>query len=177
MSVFLSIVLCLPLVNSFVGKPLTFQYMLDSTNVVVIAKVNSIWYSMDTIEGIVNDKPFRRVTPITIVSSSIIALYTKNDSLLLPQGSFKIVYEGGECPDGSFLLNPDGPKFTTREVFLAALFDRPLQNSKTDHLYNVHPLMKYTIANDSVYLFTERPMPLCDAICKLSASFIQKANQ
>ncbi len=178
MSVFLSIVLSLPLFNSQVGfRPRTFQNMLDSTQIVVIAKVDSIWYSMDTIEGIANDKPFKHIRPITNILAGVVALYAKSDTLALPSGSVHIIHPGGEYPDGGFLEYPSQPKFTVGEVFLTPIFKMDRMKTSKEPLYEVLTIWKYTIANDSVFLYGEMPIPLCDAICKLSTSFIQKANQ
>ncbi len=166
MSVFLSFVLSLPLFNS-TSYRLTYDDMLDSAQIIVIGKVDSIWFSGE-------------VMPWTNISATILGLYTRNDSLPLPKGSIHIVEPGGTRPDGISMLISDLPQFQVGETFLAAVEqDTIWHNSATEPIYMVfyNDQGKYRISRDSVFLVWENPMPLCTAVCSLSSKFIQRDAQ
>lgn len=172
MSTLIALTLTAQLFNSCSGQPMNFQSMLDSAQQVVIAKVDSIWYSIDTLYAQIDGEQHRSIVLLTNVSCEVITLYTRNDSLPEPGRSVHIVYQGGEYPDGEFLYIPGSPSFEIGEVFLAALIKRPLQKSETPpFLYNVRSLWKYTISNDLVYLKTQAPISLGEALMALSSHF------
>jgi hypothetical protein len=165
MNMFLSLMLSLPLINS-TSHRLTFDEMLDSAKIIVIGKVDSIWYSTDD----------DRYMPWTNISATIIDLYVKSDSLTFPKGSIHIVEPGGIRTDGISVYMSDLPQFQVGETFLAAVEQKNWGKSNVGPVYGVYFNYqgKHTISRDSVHLMGQAPVSLGTAICKLCADFIKK---
>jgi hypothetical protein len=150
----------------------TFQLMLDSAQLVVIGKVDSMWYSVD-----------ERGEPWTNVLAELLTVYAKNDSLPVPKGSIHIAKYGGICSDGSVVEILPSPSFKIGEVFLAAVSENPGLSSKTERVYRTFSYWKYTIANDSILLYYSEPgleppsLSLAEVISALSSNLIKKETQ
>lgn len=149
-----------------------FQDMLDSAQVVIIGRVDSIWYSLETAP---QARCVGGILPLTNVYVKILSTYTR-DSILIPStNSLHLVHTGGTLPDGSFVEVEDGVKFREDEVFLASVQEYPLLSSREETIYIVTtPQWKYTIANDSVYLLGEEPISLDHALQSLSSNFMRQ---
>ncbi|MBN2378918.1 hypothetical protein JXM67_03855 [candidate division WOR-3 bacterium] len=86
----------------------TFQAMLDSAQIVVIAKVDSMYYTGG-----------EHSMPRTHYLAELIALCAKTDSLPLPKGSIHIVVDGGIGSDGRGYFCFASTSFKLGEVFLS----------------------------------------------------------
>jgi hypothetical protein len=172
MSVTLALLLVVPLCNATAANaPITFEDMVDSAQLVVIAKVDSIWYSLDTISGEINGQPFNSVLPHTRISAELLSAYA-TDSTLIPAGNtIHICYLGGIISPGYWLHVTPSVKFTEGETFLAPITVDPHFTRGDETVYNVSRIRwKYTIQNDSLIGEVES-IPLGEAINKLSSAF------
>jgi len=156
---------------STVQTPPTFQDMLDSAQIVVIAKVDSMWYSVD-----------ERGEPWTNVSADLLTAYVKNDSLPVPKGSIHLAKSGGICPDGSGVFTSPSPSFEIGETFLTALREHPTLSTNEERIFQPYWCWKYTITNDSIYLrygksgLEPRSLSLAEVITALSSNFIEEVK-
>ncbi len=160
------LLLAQPTRNWSVPLPMpTFDLMLDSAYIVVIAKVDSMWYSMHSGRAWTN------------YSAEILALYAKNDSLPLPKCSIRIVNVGGEYPDGSFEEVTEQPSFKIGEIFLASIEECRALHSETERAYQVPVYWKYTISGDSLWILDaalqSSKISIADAVSALSSHFIK----
>jgi hypothetical protein len=174
MSVTLALLLTEPLFNCWAALP--FQEMLDSTQLVAIAKVDSVWTVMDTIPSTDNTKPYHHITEQIHVSAKILALYAKNDSLSFPSGWVHIAYSSGRTflPDGGVIHTSGTPFYRLGETFLAPLFESSWLHSETEPIYRGTMTWKYTVSNDSIFLYCEDTyLSLTEAIDSLSSHFIK----
>jgi hypothetical protein len=175
MNVALALLLGTPLLNCWAALP--FQDMLDSTQLVVIAKVDSMWTLMDTIPSTTdNTKPYHHITEQIHVSAKILALYAKTDSLSFPSGWVHIAYSSGRTflPDGGVIHTSGTPSYRLGETFLVPLFESSWLHSETEPIYRGTMTWKYTVHNDSIFLYCEDTyLSLAEAIDSLSSHFIR----
>ncbi len=179
MNTALAVLLATPLIGSF-GVDLTFEDMLDSAQIVVIGRVDSIWYTLDTTNATINCKPYQLIGPWTHISAEVLALYVKGDSLPIPENLIHIVEQGGVDPDGTVEWIEGSCDFKLGEVFLAAVEDERNRwlHSATERLYVVPTSQwKYTISGDSVWIMDSMYKPshisLADVTEALSTHFIK----
>jgi hypothetical protein len=115
-----------------------FQEMLDSAQLVVIAKVDSIWYPMEP--GF----------PYTHVMAELLTVYVQDTSCVPRSDHIEIAFGGGRKADGGWLYMFPHPSFTEGEIFLAALQLHPYFYPKGFDIYYIN-IWKYTISNDSLF--------------------------
>ena len=150
MSITLALLLAVPLFNCS-GPVLTFQDMLDSAQLVVIGKVDSMWYEVDTIFGIPDVRDEMMITARTYVTAEILNAYAKDTSFIPSSRTIHITHAGGQIAPNRFIEYLPSVSFRKGEVFLAAVEKRyPPLNSEQD-IYRVSRVeWKYTIADDSL---------------------------
>ncbi|TKJ39663.1 hypothetical protein CEE36_10215 [candidate division TA06 bacterium B3_TA06] len=158
--------------SSAVPPPLpTFELMLDSAQIVVIGKVDSMWYSVDTISGEINGQPFNSTLPHTHISAEILSAYAKDSTLIPPTNTIHISHEGGMISPGRWVHVTPSVRFKEGEIFLAAIKIHPHFTGEDETIYCVSTKpWKYTIQNDSLIGDVES-IPLGEAIDKLSSAF------
>lgn len=167
MNVALALLLAVPLCNATAGvAPITFEDMVDSAQLVVIAKVDSMWERMDT--RLLADSTLKAF-PYTHVAAEIITVFYKDTSLLPNTNLLHLVYGGGL----GLHINPS-VSFEEGEVFLAAITPFVEFQSKKETVYRVvKRRWKYTIKNDSLVIHYADPLPIEQVIGTLSSSFTQ----
>lgn len=158
MNVTLALLLAVPLFNCG-GPSTTFEEMLDSTSLVVIARVDSIWYPIGEENG-----------PYTHVMAELLGVYTK-DTTLVPSSNFiHIVYGGGRLTQDKWVHIMPSVSFANGEIFLAPLESHP--QFKDEDVYKVvWRRWKYIIANDSVWIPSEGRRPLGEILEALTLGF------
>jgi hypothetical protein len=141
-----------------------FQEMLDSAQLVVIAKVDSIWYPIDPENG-----------PWTHVMAELLTVYVKDTTYIPRSNQIEIAFGGGRKADGGWLYIFPRLSFTEGEVFLAALQHHPYFYPKGFDIYHIYVSgWKFTIANDSLFGAGVRELevkPLGEALEALPKAF------
>jgi hypothetical protein len=167
MSVTLALLLAVPLCNATAAvAPITFEDMVDSAQLVVIAKVDSMWESIDPV---VRPDGTEFAAHHTHVLAELLTAYVKDTSLVPCSNSIHIVYAGGL----GLHINPS-VSFEEKEVFLAAITPHSRDQSKDETIYRVvWRRWKYTIKNDSLEIHYADPLPIEQVIGTLSSSFTQ----
>lgn len=171
MSITLALLLIVPISSSFPILP--FQQMLDSTQMVTIAKVDSMWTVMDTIPSRDNINPYDHIVVQKHVSARILSLYVKKDDIRLPTGSIHIIYSTETIsPDGSVVETPFSPYYRLGVTFLSPLHESARFHSDTEPIYRPAMIWMYPVQNDSISLYYEKTrIPLTEAIDSLSVYF------
>lgn len=165
MNITLALLLAVPLVGSTRLPAPTFQDMLDSAQLVVIAKVDSMWEQWDTL---VLDST-KSLWPRTYISAELLTVYVKDTTLIPHSNSICLAYIGG-C---GYMVRPSF-SFKEGELFLASVEkDKPYLIPLDEKIYRV-PIShwKYTIANDTLMNQYTPPIPLGDALQLLSSHFL-----
>jgi len=151
----------------------TFQMMLDSAKIVIIAKVDSMWFTGD-----------EHSMPRTHYLAELLALYTRSDSFPVPRGTVHIVEEGGIGSDGRAYFDSGEASYDLGEVFLAAIREYHWKLSDTEVIFTTTSnAWKYTITNDSIrlafgpYGFEPKTLSIAEVICALSSHFNKKAEK
>jgi hypothetical protein len=166
MSVTLALLLAAPLVGSTRSPAPTFQDMVDSAQLVVIARVDSIWEQWDTL--VLDIDSTKSLWPRTYVLAELLTVYTKDTTLVPRSNSICLAYIGG-C--GYMVVLSPSPTFKKGELFLASVEkDKPYLVPPDEKIYRVS--IKYTIANDTLMNQYTPPISLGDALQLLSSHFI-----
>jgi len=157
MSVALALLLTAPLFTATAAHaPITFEDMVDSANVVVMARVDSMWYPIDKENG-----------PHTHILAKLLTVYAKDTSLAPHSSALHIVYAGGL----GLHIYPS-VRFEEGEVFLAAVTPYTQFQSKDEMVYRVVKRhWKYVIEDNLVYLLREKPVILGKVLKILSSAF------
>jgi len=143
--------------------------MLDSAQLVVIAKVDSMWEQWDTL--VLDIDSTKSLWPRTYVSAELLTVYVKDTTLIPRSNSICLAYIGG-C---GYMVRPSF-SFKEGELFLASVEkDKPYLIPPDEKIYRVSiSQWKYTIGNDTLVNQYTPPIPLGDALHLLSSHFIGK---
>lgn len=174
MIVTLALLLCSPLYSLWTAFP--FRDMLKSTQLVVLASVDSIWSVMDTVLADKNHSySYEKIVEQRHVSAKILALYVKSDSIIIPDESVHLVYRGAiYYPDETVMLTSTIPSHTLGETFLSPLFESSWLHSDTEPIYRGTMTWKYSVSNDSIFLYVEDAyLSLVEVLDSLSKYFIR----
>lgn len=166
-----ALLLATPLVNLIAGPAWTFQDMADSANLVVIARIDSMWYTTDTLYRSTNCGQRMYLSALTHWTAEPLSVYVRHDSLTPPDTSIHIVHPGGVTSEGYIeTVNPQ-LHFEDGEVFLAALV---ISRRSTDLFPAYVVRKKYAIENDSLFpKWGDDALPLHEALLILSSSMRQ----
>jgi len=167
MNVTLALLLAVPLCNATAAHaPIKFEDMVDSAQLVVIAKVDSMWESIDPI---LHPDGTEGGAHHTHVLAELLTAYVKDTSSIPCSNPIHIVYAGGL----GLHIYPS-VSFEEGEVFLAAITPHAQDQSKDETIYRVvWRRWKYTIENDSLEIHYAPPLPIEQVIGTLSSSFTQ----
>lgn len=164
MSVTLALLLAVPLCGGMVSEPATFEEMLDSAQIIVIGRVDSIWYPIDPETG-----------PHTHVLAELLTVYSKDTTFIMHANLIHIAYAGGRTGPDRWLRVHPSVHFEKGELFLAPVEPHPkFYHIKEETIYRVLKLeWKYTLANDSLCMGGEGILPLGKALEDLSETFVE----
>jgi len=148
----------------------TFEEMVNTAELVVIAKVDSIWYTVDTSFVDNNNKPYQVINAWTHISAELMNTYVKDTTKAPLKNTIHIVHRGGKVGPDEWIRIIPSVSFTEDEVFLAAVCP---DEAHSENVYRVQSrLWKYTLSDDSI-IGTFETQTLGEAVLALSASFTE----